>query len=344
MSKFLLVSRFYYAKLSDDNKRLYRTIYDSWAQGESSVSFTSPGEGFNGHDGISLHDIVLYIIADNPHLFHLETSHVNYKRNGHTVTIFLENIYSRTEYNSIYEKLMARVQGIMANSEMRGTNDQRIRFLHDYLANNIVYHKSTSDRRSQREVHTIVGALLNGACVCDGYSRALRLLCDLAQISCIVTEGYAHEDAEGGGPSQDDSSNARHAWNIVKFNGQTYHIDVTWDSGKDPISHFYFLRDDNFFKHSHSWDTALYPTCTFTYPRNEPLITTQRELNDFLVRTAAFSPNCSIIHLGGSMINEENFESAISKAASHMRLTRLRSPRYRYVFRGKEHAAEIFLG
>lgn len=51
--------------------------------------------------------------------------------------------------------------------------------------------------------------------VCDGYSKAFKMLCDENNIPCIIVVGYA--------------GNVGHAWNYVKMGGRWYAIDSTWD-------------------------------------------------------------------------------------------------------------------
>lgn len=56
--------------------------------------------------------------------------------------------------------------------------------------------------------------------VCEGYAKCYRILMKKAGIDThIVSGGYYDEKNKYHG----------HAWNIVKINGNWYHVDVTWD-------------------------------------------------------------------------------------------------------------------
>lgn len=270
--RFVLHSRYYFSRLSKENQSLYRAIYDGWASGASKVDLILPGNGFDAYRGLSLHNLVEYIISDNPHLFHLETSQFNYSRLGIKVNISAEPVYTPDEYTEIYQKLISCANRIRAVPAFNGDFFKKISYIHDYLAGEITYDKGLPSARSQREIHTIVGALLNNACVCDGYARAMRLLCDLSQISCIVVTGIGKTESGG----------ERHAWNIVKHQGAKYQIDTTWDSNladSDSVSRLFFLRDDSMFARDHVWDRNFYPSCSSDYPRKEPAIANQRDLN-----------------------------------------------------------------
>lgn len=58
------------------------------------------------------------------------------------------------------------------------------------------------------------GAIEGPVAICQGYSRAFEYLCKKANLWCKIV----------GGSSQGES----HAWNLVKLESGTYHIDITW--------------------------------------------------------------------------------------------------------------------
>lgn len=254
MEGFKLHSRFYYSRLTREDQHLYRQIYDQFYGGGSRAVVTLPGYGRGEPCGLRLHDLVRCVLEDNPHLFHLEPTAITYSRQGTRMTIETAQVYTPEEYTRAYKALLGRAEAIAQTAGTMGTALQKVRYLHDTLARSITYSFGAGDRRSTREVHTIAGALLNGACVCDGYARAMRLLCDMAEISCIVVTGEA-AGRDGPGP---------HAWNILKLGGGVYHVDVTWDSclsGILGLSHRFFLRGDDAFRQDHTWNRTLYPEC-----------------------------------------------------------------------------------
>ena len=253
MEPFRLGSRYYFSRLNEEEKITYRRIYDFWHAGGTEARILMPGLGFQFPSGLPLFDLVTYILEDNPHLFHLEITHFHYQRQGAYVTITTNNVYTPEEYQQIYTQLIRRTGEIVQMARRYSTDVEKLRFLHDYLAQSVTYRKDESNPRTAREIHTIVGSLLNRFCVCDGYARAFRLLCDQLHISCIVVSGTGHSAADTG----------PHAWNVVKFDSNVYHVDVTWDSNlgvvAGELSDYYFLRGDRFFFQDHSWDASLPP-------------------------------------------------------------------------------------
>ena len=66
------------------------------------------------------------------------------------------------------------------------------------------------------------GSVGNDGPVCDGYSRAFKLLCDRLGIPCLLENGFARSSATHAGEY--------HMWNTVQMPGEKwYGMDVTWN-------------------------------------------------------------------------------------------------------------------
>ncbi|UKI52544.1 MAG: hypothetical protein L6V79_03410 [Clostridium sp.] len=76
-------------------------------------------------------------------------------------------------------------------------------------------------------------------------------------MNIIVHKGKDNEN-------ENADKNVKHAWNIVKIEGEPYHIDLTWDVNRsfpNAISHAYFcLSDENAMK-THRWKVKEVPIC-----------------------------------------------------------------------------------
>ena len=107
-------------------------------------------------------------------------------------------------------------------------------YFHDWLCENVTYGTDGTDAS-----YNVYGALVNGIAVCEGYSRAMQMLCDEVGIPCTVIYGYSN----GGG----------HMWNVIDPGDGWYHLDVTWDDDeKFGITRYaYFNVDDSVIKKDH---------------------------------------------------------------------------------------------
>lgn len=55
--------------------------------------------------------------------------------------------------------------------------------------------------------------------VCESYARAFKVLCDAADIPCVLEDGMSYNTLGSGA----------HMWNCVKIGNQWYNADITWD-------------------------------------------------------------------------------------------------------------------
>jgi len=102
---------------------------------------------------------------------------------------------------------------------------------------------------------TPYGVLIGRSAMCHGYSSTFQLLMDMLDIECMTVFGIP-----GG-------NGVEHSWNMVKLDGDWYHVDCAWD---DPIGgnpgHTYFnvtsdyLRGDGI----HRWEEASVPEAAGT--------------------------------------------------------------------------------
>ena len=183
--------------------------------------------------------------------------------NTSTEYLILVTVYDSTgkstwwesEYIDVYpaealddaETVPAKVRQITDEClKSAGRSDySRALWLHDWLIYNADY--DTSYTYYQPD-----GVLLYGTGVCDSYTRAYNLLLREIGIECLRLVGTANGES--------------HSWNLVRLNGNWYHIDCTWD---DPIGggkerHTYFALTDEQMTFDHKWENSGYivPKCT----------------------------------------------------------------------------------
>lgn len=76
-------------------------------------------------------------------------------------------------------------------------------------------------------LRTICGVLLDGKAVCEGYARAMQYLLQKCGIECAEVAGHIRKDT--------GEFDGAHAWNILKIDGDYYHLDATWDDGSNTV-------------------------------------------------------------------------------------------------------------
>lgn len=103
-------------------------------------------------------------------------------------------------------------------------------FLHDWLADRVTYNKAAlSDGEKHKHAWDIMGAFIEGSAVCEGYTKAMQVLLNMTGVENTPVTGMSDEP---------------HMWNMVKINGEWYHLDVTTNDTDDAGLHFYFNVND----------------------------------------------------------------------------------------------------
>ncbi len=112
--------------------------------------------------------------------------------------------------------------------------------LHDALVKQVSYYEYENINDIPAIKHTAYGALVQNEAVCDGYSKAFKLLLERVGIENIIING--------------SSDGVAHAWNIVNIGGEYYHVDVTSDKLNEPKKypiHVYFNLSDKVISKTH---------------------------------------------------------------------------------------------
>lgn len=245
-------------------------------------------------------DIIEYITCCIPDFFYLDhkwsTGFALFVK-----TVQFKYMYSSFEIDSIRRKLEERAERIISEviNDHQSEYDKAVA-LHDYLKKNVSYDYdslkgggffSTVSATRVHEAHTMVGALLNGTCVCEGFAKAYQFLCEKVGLDCICVSGSATHTSGG---------TEGHAWNIVKINGYYHHVDVTWDNqyggdDSDVPNYSYFGLSDDEIAENHRWNRKLYPECPIApynyFKVNNCLIDSRGGLKTYLKECLSFEMN-----------------------------------------------------
>lgn len=189
-------------------------------------------------------------------------SSCKYSRIGYTATITVSYRYSKESFDSRRDKVRKTINKArqvvsgLANRKMPDFDKEKL--LHDYIINNTRYDIKNYDAGVfPEDADTAYGCLVQGITMCQGYSEAMKLLCDLSGVECLVVKGESLNNGQWTG----------HAWNLVRINGAWYHLDVTFDdplikSGEDMLTYHYFNLTDSDIGKVCRWERADYPACT----------------------------------------------------------------------------------
>lgn len=174
---------------------------------------------------------------------------------------YIRGINSKEEVNKLRESVYSERNKIL-NASKHLTTIERIKYIQNHIIDNTEYDQTLS----KANIYNLLGPLLDGYAVCEGYARAFKFLMDGANIPTIIVAGKGYD---GAGRVE------RHAWNYVKLNGNWYLVDVTWNdpiitgggSITDKERYQYFLVGKEFTKNSHVEDGNIVDDANFKYPQ-----------------------------------------------------------------------------
>ncbi|MGL5259631.1 MAG: transglutaminase domain-containing protein [Lachnospiraceae bacterium] len=215
----------YYGMLSEAGQTLYKQIYSN--ANILKKTFNPIVDVDKDH----VKNVFMAVFNDHPELFWLYTSYSSkYSKPGICIEITLTYYDFGSVFESEKTKFNQVINTIVDGAKTKSTDFEKEQYVHDALINRITYNLQAPLNQSA------YSAIVNGSTVCAGYARAFQLIMQKLEIPTYYCTGYAGE---------------RHAWNIVKLEGEYYNVDLTWDDS-DPFTYDYFNRTDQDFIDTHT--------------------------------------------------------------------------------------------
>lgn len=216
-------------------------------------------EKFNIHKS-QLLPLFTEILKNNPYLFFVGTS-AGYRASsdGRILSIYPSYTMTAEEYVQAREFCERQISGVLNLVEGLESEAEIALYIHDYLCLNYSYDESLS-------FDNMYSFLKEGQGTCQGYTYTYMAMLRAAGIECTFAA----------------SDSMAHIWNLVKVDGEWYHVDVTWDDYPEIFAsceHNSFLKSDERIKETahidwYSPDNILclsekYSDTEFAFPLTE---------------------------------------------------------------------------
>jgi hypothetical protein len=164
---------------------------------------------------------------------------------------YRETAEQTAEVNRITDRALRNI----INDQMN--DHEKVKVIHDWVVARVDYDQSL-------QKYTAYEALTTGKAVCQGYALLMYNMLTKAGIKNVIAAGTVNT--------------GEHAWNIVKLDGQWYHLDATWDDAAIASTtgvsaaqgailrsqYRYYLLTDEQMRVDHQW-TKPYPKATTVY-------------------------------------------------------------------------------
>lgn len=216
----------------------------------------------------SIDGIISKVLDENYDIhYYFDSYQISYIKEGNSVkevSILFEYSIDRESIlrrNREVEKKIKEIVDLIITPGMTALEKEIA--VHNYIVNNAKYDEENYEKGTvPKESNTAYGVLIKGVGVCGGYASAMNKLLNEVGIESMIISGEAGENG----------SYEAHAWNLVKLDGEYYHLDATWNDPiytfngvRTDVIHFdYFNLSDEEISKDHKWDRNRYPECIET--------------------------------------------------------------------------------
>lgn len=228
--------RFYYHALKPHEKKAYEAYYDGLRHMEKEIVL--PKE--KGKD-LNFMRATVAVKYDHPELDFLSENSSRFLNYDDKVIVYPNYVYSKEEVAEAIERMSYYIKDNFA--DLRKVNSPYLRILtaHDRIARTIKYDLQAQAKKD--DVYRIDGPILTGKGVCLGIAKLFMMVLNYLNIKNHVIFGDA---LYNGG---------LHAWNVVYFGNEAYHIDLTWDLKNEwgHVLHRYFMVNNKLISKTHAF-------------------------------------------------------------------------------------------
>ncbi|MBR2176769.1 MAG: hypothetical protein IJ861_07485 [Clostridia bacterium] len=205
-------SKYFVKELDEKQLRNFICIYDAAASFKKSAEFDEP------ITDDELSTLMFLLNYDCPELIHLSGDYYpEYNSNDmyYVCGVSFSYCLDQLEYDSAMKKLNEFFDGL--RSTLNGKNElAKEKYVYDYIFQNCIYNEADLLSGS------VYGTLINHKGRCEGFSKSFMWCMRELGIECLTVSGTQNWDYTALYPN--------HSWNIVKINGDYYHLDVTVDN------------------------------------------------------------------------------------------------------------------
>ena len=277
---------YYYSQLK--NSKLAERLYDAlWDMNEKEYFEECTGE-YDLTSVLTQRELGDYVInkspaipvalgaardafyLDHPELFYLDVHkmRLTFSSDGNSHVAYLgagreDNYYadytaaSKAEVKAAVADFNTQVEAVVTAAKAKSNVVEQIRYVNEYLCDKAKYDFGAyddvhNDRAYNGYVYTAYGILNSGEgkALCEGYSKAFKVIMDKLGIPCVLVAGPACNGIDGVDSQGNklESTYEPHMWNAVRVEGEWYGVDVTWNDTENNHGKYLLLGEESLMK------------------------------------------------------------------------------------------------
>ena len=295
----MIVDRYYYGKLPDNEKQVYREIYQGCMEHKDLILISATEEEI----GKSCQRIMDALMDDNPLLYFINQSRLDFARDDNGNMAAMPQYFFTQENVAKYnQKIQDAANKLIMDLKLtEGSELDKVRKVHDYMCANVQYDYDGANVKDVTRfitTHNIIGVFAHKKAQCEGIAKAAKVLLNAVDVKCIFVTGKAKGLGHGIG---------EHGWNIVSIDGDPYQLDITYDIGATTdgyISYDYFNITDTQIRKDHVFSTG-YPKCTLHgasyFETTDTVFSSKKKLQDYIASQVKAGEKMVYFKLGGKL-------------------------------------------
>ncbi len=262
--------KFYQESLTDSiEKNYYQEIYLALKSRNSSLNVTQSKISI-----ARLLDIVKYVYFDNPSFFYVDPYLCQYDLQKEN--LIFHYIYDEKETADYENQVIKEIEPILNKNT---NNYQHILDDYHFLVQKYSYN-FLEEKEHFENTYDMISIFKKHFEECNGLAVLFKLLCDYQNIPCFIVLGYLK------------SIGKYHTWNMVKYENNFYHLDVTRgifekDGGGKFGIYTHFMVNDQWIKKDRDISSNChYPLSTaeidnLFFEKNHLVISSLDQLKDY---------------------------------------------------------------
>lgn len=197
-------------RLTDTERLWYANIAEALGSMSSGTPLDEAGI-LAGLDETDVDRIFQCVMMDHPELFYVNGyRYTKYTRGEKTVAVDFEGSYELDAETALSRaaQIEQAAEAFLADVP-DGDDYTRVKYLYEKMIRETDYDLNASDNQN------IYSVLVGGASVCQGYAKTMQYLANRLGIECTLVIGTV-------------TGGERHAWNLMRMDGEYYYVDPTW--------------------------------------------------------------------------------------------------------------------
>lgn len=186
-----------------------------------------------------LRRFLFMVLADHPEFFYVSWEQTTYSFDGVSAKIDFKYGFGKEACRKLQRQIRNKVLYVtfLARCCCGKSKLEQIKYLYCCFVKHMTYagkELKSSDAEVQCRIHSAAGALLDKKAVCDGMARGFKMLLDELGIENRVIRQNIRDGME-----------YSHEWNVITWNGEEFHADITWErdlySQKKQVLYRFFM-------------------------------------------------------------------------------------------------------